>query len=253
MNKKTKVFIRFLIVIVIAGLFGAYIGYNLVGLSMDDLRKVISESVMPVLYYFTLILIICSSALVFTQIPSYLKCKRDVDRYSDDSEYEEYERIDQKLSKTLSIAELGFILSFIGMVGYLSFIPTNEHGSAKVLTLISLVMFCGAIFTYLILQNNLVNLTKKMNPKMQGDVLDFKFQKEWYSTMDEAEKLIVGYASYKAFQTSSTATVVALVLTMILSVVFEFGPIPAFIIGGLWVIQKVSYLHAASMKEKGNE
>lgn len=253
MNRKSQILVRFIVVLTIAAIFGYFVGYGLVGLSMDDVREIINTNVMPILYYFTIVVIICSSLVVYSQIFSYMKCKKEVNNYSDESEYEEYERIDKMLTNTLSISELGFIVAFIGLVANLSFIssPMLKHG-LPIMT-VALVMFILAIFVYLVLQSSLVKLTKRMNPKMQGEVLDFKFQKEWYSTMDESEKLLVGYASYKAFQASSTATVIALVVTMTLSAIFEFGPLPAFIIGALWIIQKVSYLTALSKKEKGIE
>ena len=52
-----------------------------------------------------------------------------------------------------------------------------------------------------ILQYQIINYTKMLNPEKRGNVLETNFQKEWFESCDEAEKDLIGkaaYASYKA-------------------------------------------------------
>ena len=39
-----------------------------------------------------------------------------------------------------------------------------------------------------------------MAPEKKGNVFDVKFQKDWYESCDELEKLQIGNACYKTFK-----------------------------------------------------
>lgn len=102
--------------------------------------------------------------------------------------------------------------------------------------------FVLAMLAVALLQQKVVDLTKRMNPEKRGSVYDMKFHKKWLDSCDEAERQQIGRAAYHAYQVTSYACLVLWVLLLIGDVVFAFGLLPVFVVMLLWGVLQVSYI-----------
>ena len=97
---------------------------------------------------------------------------------------------------------------------------------------------------------------KKINPEKKGDVLSLKFSKDWESTLDEAEKMIVYKVSRKAYLFISKFSYVMFFLALIGDLLFGFGVVPAIFTGAIAIASVLSaniYLYSLSKKVKKGE
>lgn len=103
-----------------------------------------------------------------------------------------------------------------------------------------------------VLQQKVVDLTKKINPEKRGSVYDMKFQKKWMDSCDESEQRQIGQACYKAYQASAKVCLWLWVGLMVLHFAFDTGLLPAvpvLIISG--VLQITYTLESIRLGRKG--
>ena len=73
---------------------------------------------------------------------------------------------------------------------------------------------CGQLCR-LAMQGALVRATKRLYPEKQGNVLDLKFQKEWFGSCDEAERQLIWQCGYQSMRVTSRAMLAFFVLLVI--------------------------------------
>ena len=117
------------------------------------------------------------------------------------------------------------------------------------------IIFAVIIFNFVIYRA-VVQLVKKINSEKKGEVLSLKFSKDWESTLDEAEKMIVYKVSRKAYVFISKFSYVMFFLALIGDLLFGFGVVPAIFTGAIAVASVLSaniYLYSLSKKVKKGE
>ena len=92
-----------------------------------------------------------------------------------------------------------------------------------VLAVFPLMLF-GAYITYM--QRKCVDFLRMMNPEKKGSAYDMKFDKVWYESCDEAERIRIGNASYKTFRVTNIFCIVLTLVFMFVGMVFEIGLLP---------------------------
>ena len=103
----------------------------------------------------------------------------------------------------------------------------------------------GGIFAALavavLLQQKLVDLSKRLNPEKHGSVYDTRFQKTWYESCDEAERAIIGQCALKAYQAVSR-TCLGLWLVFVVGGMFlDWGFLPALAVCIIWGVSQSAY------------
>lgn len=91
-----------------------------------------------------------------------------------------------------------------------------------------------------------VQRTKAIFPEKQGDPLSSRFQKDWYQSCDEAERQQMGQCSYRAFQATGKGFLLVMVGMCLLSCFQLVQPTWALVVGGLWLLQQMTYLWYAN-------
>lgn len=107
--------------------------------------------------------------------------------------------------------------------------------------LFQVVAFLVGLAAVIVLQGWIVKATKELNPEKRGHILDTKFQKDWYSSCDEAERQMIGRAAYKSMQATGTAYSFVFLACVLLAMALPIGPWPFLVIGVLWLVQLESY------------
>lgn len=103
------------------------------------------------------------------------------------------------------------------------------------------------------LQALTVKATKVIHPEKKGNVFDTKFQKDWFRSCDEAEQQQIGQCSYFSFRVMSTLFPIVMLVLFILA---DNGLAPSgwiLLVGGLWMVQLMSYQCMAYILDHGKK
>ncbi len=87
-------------------------------------------------------------------------------------------------------------------------------------TTILILFMLGILFTA-ILQVSTVKLVQKQDNRLKGDPTKTSFNKEFLDSMNEAEQLKVFKSGYRAFQTTKSITLMIVVFTIFMNILFE--------------------------------
>ncbi|MBQ7766782.1 MAG: DUF3169 family protein [Lachnospiraceae bacterium] len=256
-NKKIGLFA---VILVISGFMGGIlgaIGIRLV-ISMEEsgmtfvefwnqLQRDFAVPASFLLIILDIIFIIISSSYLFKAKKLW---KSDMD------EDEKYEVVDKKLSLSVVISNVSYFVNFafFGFAFYtgLSFVEgVSESWLQIYMRMIDLVVFMATLFINLAIQRACVNLTKLMNPEKKGSVYDMKFDKVWYQSCDEAERMQIGLASYKAFQAVNNTLIALMVIFVLGAMFFEIGILPIVVITVVALVNNITY-GVTSMKLGSN-
>lgn len=175
---------------------------------------------------------------------------------SDMDEDEKYEVVDRKLSFSIVISNVTYYVNFafFGFAFYaaMSFVEgVSENWLHIYMRTIDLVVFMATLFINLAIQRACVNLTKLMNPEKKGSIYDMKFDKVWYQSCDEAERMQIGLASYKAYQAVNNTLVVLMVIFVLGAMFLEIGILPIIVITVIALVNNITY-GVASIKLGSN-
>lgn len=108
-------------------------------------------------------------------------------------------------------------------------------------TLILLAEFLLVAALAVLLQQKIVDLTKRMNPEKRGSVYDMKFQKIWMDSCDEAEQRQIGQASYKAYTAATKLCCYLWGIFFLGDIIFHYGVLPCAIPLVIWGVMQVVY------------
>ena len=91
----------------------------------------------------------------------------------------------------------------------------------------SLAAFTVTLYLTAVIQQKLVDATKRMNPEKQGSVYDTKFQKKWMESCDEAERAAIGQCAFKAYQAMSLTCLGLWAVFTLGGMFFNWGFLPS--------------------------
>ncbi len=194
--------------------------------------------------------------VIFIIISFSFLCKAKKLWKSDMDEDEKYDAVDKKLSMSIIFTNVTYFINFafFGFAFYaaMSFVEGVSPNWLHVyMRMIDLVVFMATLFISLAIQRSCVNLTKLMNPEKKGSIYDMKFDKVWYASCDEAERMQIGLASYKAFQAVNNTLIILLVIFVLGAMFFEIGILPIIVITVIALVNNITY-GVASIKLGSN-
>lgn len=163
------------------------------------------------------------------------------------SEDEElFERADRRYGRGLSAASL---LTIIAMVQFGVGVSGFPMGVDRRPTLLVVFLLAG-VFGAVALQALFVRATKQLYPEKRGEVLDRRFQQQWYESCDEAERQRIGQAAYFSMLVTGRVMVAVFAVLCLLSLIAPIGVTPILTMGVLWLSMTGSYLLAAGTHKK---
>ena len=114
--------------------------------------------------------------------------------------------------------------------------------------------FMANFVVCVVLQQKLVDLTKRLNPEKRGSVYDTKFQKKWYESCDEAERLIVGQCAMKAYQAMARVCLGLWLVFLLGGMFFDWGFLPSLAVCIVWGVgQSVYSWYAVKLGKPGGK
>ncbi len=103
------------------------------------------------------------------------------------------------------------------------------------------ILFIGENAYITFMQRCAVQLTKKINPEKQGEVLDVKFAKDWEASMDEAQKAVTFECGYRAYKVC-VYTCLILWLVCLFGIYFGMGIMPMLMVSIIWLVTTLTYI-----------
>ena len=136
------------------------------------------------------------------------------------------------------------LLSTLAMIAALFFLSLGViYVQTEMLdTLLGVGFFLAMMAATMVLQQQVVDLTRRMNPEKEGSVYDRRFKKKCLESCDEAERAQMGQAAYHAFQLSTGTCMVVWLVTLLLSFFLEVGPLPSVAVLVIFGVLQCSYL-----------
>ena len=107
------------------------------------------------------------------------------------------------------------------------------------------------ILFFAFMQRKVINFEKVLNPEKKGDALNLNFQKEWFESCDEYEKMAAYKACYKSYKALQMGFMIAFVSVTILGTVFKIGILTHITVGCLWLLHSLTYLVECIKESKG--
>ena len=101
--------------------------------------------------------------------------------------------------------------------------------------------FLVTLYVSAVLQQKLVDATKRMNPEKHGSVYDTKFHKKWMESCDEAERAVIGQCAFKAYQAMSMSCLILWAVLGVGGMFFSWGFMPAMTVCIIWGVGQTVY------------
>lgn len=246
---------KFIFMMIIALLGGGVLGFCIASYDLNSLSGLMKRAA----EYFGLniapwLMIAVAVVVLMICIPLYRSSKMLLSKW-DGEEEELSDAIEEKLSAIMWVTGMGFILSFFLIAAsYSTGFEAFEHKNSTLLLFVSIGGFFAIMIEAIIFQQKCVDMVRKMNPEKDGSVYDLKFQKKWMDSCDEAEKIMVGKCSFKAYNaTNITCAILAIVLA-ICALTFGIGFLPSLVVCLIWAVNQCAYCREAFKYSKaGNK
>ena len=221
----------FLLVILLFAALGGVAGFfsamaaergalDVIWAGLDQLMGIITPWAIPV----------CSTVLLIPGFALYRSAKKLYAAWDQESE-DTYQRMEDQLSYALLLSSLVVLTDLFFLAA--GFLYAN--------ILINALCFLVSMGFMVILEQKLIDQTRRMNPEKQGSVYDVNFQKKWLESCDELERAQIGQASFRAYKVANGACAAIWVVLVILSLVADIGLLPILVVMLLWGVFQVSY------------
>lgn len=242
-KENRKAFPKFLLIVLLSALGGGVVGLcgGILGIqnlenAQETILKVLGVIIpwgMPVI-------------LVALVLPGWLLYRQASKMFQSwDGEEEELPRkAEEKLSYGLLFSNLAFILGCF-------FLSACHMANTNQGMFLTILLYCVGLVLEIILQQRIVDLTRRMNPEKKGSVYDLKFQKKWLESCDEAERAKIGRASYKAYFVTTQVAAVLWLITVLSNFMMGtglFATLPPLMI---WATLQVVYTVTTIRQERG--
>ncbi len=162
-----------------------------------------------------------------------------------DGEDEDKEQeLNKHISQEIWFLNLGVIVAlfFFGCF-YTCGVASFETGA---LTWVgTAVVFVVGVLVELVIQARIVDLARRMAPEKNASPYDMKFQKQWYSQCDEAERTQIGNCSWAAYCAIQKCCVALWLIFVLAGIVLDTGFLPVLAVCVIWITGTTVYSREA--------
>ena len=230
------IFLAIMLASMVGGfIIGAAISYcKKKGVDYEGIAGYISALVMKVLPWFYVGLSVVSALTAFI---IFIVFNRRAAAW-DGKDEEEIEQIEAGLGNPLAIANSINMLLFSMHVWNTLCMDTSSSAGSKVF---GSVIFIINYAWIVVVSRLTVELEKKLNPEKKGDILETNFSRKWEESCDEAQKMIIYEAGYRAYRAGAKACTFVWLGTFISMFMFNTGLMPVFTVCIIWFVMLICY------------
>lgn len=242
-----KAFKRLAFFIILGGLLGGIFGAFSSSINTDTSQMIASKAmsfisiITPFASLFLSILLIIMTQILYKNSRSkYEIWKKECEVNEDE---EGIERIEDKLTYIMLLTTINTILAFFFFGIGAILLPHN--GYHDIFSLVKVLgMFVGFILCIaysMIIQKQVVNFQKEINPILKGSIYEMKFAKKWLDSCDEAIKLNIYKSAYKAYTAVNMTCILLWLCCLLASYIWDVGIMPLVVVTIIWLVQAISY------------
>lgn len=243
--------IKFIIVCMCCGAMG-YISAKIVaGLDVNELKGTLVKMAPTLAIVDIVVYVVANVALFMATVIVYVKTKKTAMNWNGEDE-NVITKVEHDLSYPVLFTNLAMLLNMImfGVTVELAMQKTIGKNQAIITMMVAIVILIIGMVWIVVMQNITINLEKSLNPEKRGNVFDANFQKEWESSCDEAQKLIIYQSGYTAFKRTTFTCSILWVVCIMAQMFFHTGLLPLFCVGIIYMVSNLSYILTA-MKLEG--
>lgn len=238
-----KAFKGFSITTIISVILGGILGFmssnlkELLGENIPNLIISILEVITPFAsIILSLVIIVVSKIVCINARKQYILCEE-----SDDGDG--IDRIEKNLSIVILLTYINTIIGYFFFgIALMLVLYNNINGDLSIIKLLcSFVGFIVCITSSTLIQKEIINFEKEINPLLKGSIYDKNFAKQWLDSCDESMKLGIYKSSYKAYESVSKTCIILWVFCIIGYDLWDFGIAPMFMVIIIWLVQTISY------------
>lgn len=245
-QENKKALPKFILIVVLSLVVGGALGFALVGLGLEEFDSALAAAGLFFTNYVAAWLMIALPIAEFAVcLPIYFSAKKQFSAWDGEDEAVSGE-VEAKLSVCIWITGLCMVLAFFLLAAMFA----GFVGNAGTPQMMPAPIFFGGLAGFLVdllapvvLQQKLVDLTKALNPEKQGSVYDTKFQKKWYGSCDEAERIVIGRCAFQAYRAMTTACMALWVVFALGGMFFNWGFLPAMAVCIVWGVGQSAYAY----------
>ena len=243
-QENKKALPKFILIVAASLVVGMGLGLVLVKLNLENSQGALDRLALFFTNHVAGWLLIALPVIEFAVcLPIYFGAKRQLSAWDGEDEAAGGE-VESKLSVCIWITGLCTVLAFF----LLSALFAGFVGNAGTPQMMPAPMFFGGLagflvnlFAPMVLQQKLVDLTKRLNPEKHGSVYDSKFQKKWYESCDEAERAVIGQCAMKAYRAMCYTCMGLWVVFTLGGMFFNWGFLPALAVCIVWGAGQSAY------------
>lgn len=232
-----RIYVTFAVVIIICGLIGGIVGVAAVSnefsvRNLGDQLNLMLASLGPWCYLPGFLMLVGATCFCF-------RGKRMIPQALEDDEL--FPQANLTFCRAMFLANLATVLMFLAMaLSYASSWGFN----------LSWLLLIGHIIWMTAIQARIISATKKLFPEKRGDIFDFRFQKDWYESCDEAERQQIAQCSYQSFKVMGMIFPGIMAILAVLSVIDLVAPSYSLLVGGIWLVQQFVYNYTCLQMDK---
>lgn len=163
---------------------------------------------------------------------------------------EEIEQIESGLGMPIAISNAMMIFNVLLFSMYVWDTLCTDKVSSNGYKLFGTLVFLLNYAWIVVVSRLTVELEKKLNPEKKGDVLETNFSKKWEESCDEAQKMIIYEAGYRAFRAGTGTCLVMWLVSFIAMFMFDTGLMPIFVVCIIWFVMLIRYTVVSGRLEK---
>lgn len=243
-QENKKALPKFILIVVCSLILGGVLGVVMVKLSLEDFQGTLDAAGLFFTNYVAPWLVIALPVVELAAcLPLYFRAKKRLAAWDGEDETVSGE-IEVKISVAVWITSMGTVLAFFLLAAMFAGFVHNAgtpRMMPKPLFFGGLAAFLVDLFAPMVLQQKLVDLTKRLNPEKKGSVYDAKFQKKWYDSCDEAERAIIGQCAFKAYQAMCRVCLGLWAVFALGGMFFDWGFLPALAVCVVWGAGQSAY------------
>lgn len=213
--------------------------------NLKEAVKTAAVYVTPVLYLAVMLILFIISGC------RYAGASRAYKRLGEDDE-EQMIELEHRLNLPVTLMNMCMILNFMFFAIVAEIIEFGDVSKTfgRVLAVGAAVLFVGSYIVLFFITRKCLMLIKKMNPEKRGDLLDMNFYKTWEESCDEAQKIIMYKAAYKAFKITNYSCMAAWLVCVISQFAFRAGVFPVICVSAVWLVMISVYCAESSRLER---
>lgn len=236
------IYARFVVTILVCAALGGVVGYftAMGGKTLLETARDLNMALASLgLWWFVPGYVLLAAGTIY-----YLRGKALLPRAEADDDA--FEEADRRLCLALALSGASMVWMFIAL-GIGGQLQAVVQGLALVGLLVVQLVWITVV------QALVVKASKVIHPEKKGNVLDSKFQKDWYQSCDEAEQQKIGQCSYFSFRVTSTVFPLTMLALFFLAYSGMAQPGWVLLVGGLWMVQQMSYQFMAYRLDHGKK